>query len=123
MTNCPKFVEMQKMFHGRYVAIVEVQLVVATQIVATYVNVVDVNVTIKNKAIEEQMFKDKEPRKAKSAINLEKEEHLKKTLVKTIQQKSCRPKQKSHPHPWKDGTKPSRVCQILFLWKQKNIKK
>jgi hypothetical protein len=24
MTNCPKFVEMQKMFHGKFVAIIEV---------------------------------------------------------------------------------------------------
>ncbi len=30
MTNCPKFVEMQKMFHGKYMVIVEVQLVVET---------------------------------------------------------------------------------------------
>ncbi len=65
--------------------IVEVQLVVVTQIVTTYVNVVDVNVTTRNKAIEEQMFKDKEPRKVNSATNLEKKEHLKKTMVKTIQ--------------------------------------
>jgi hypothetical protein len=49
------------------------------------VNVVDVNVTTRNKAIEEQMFKDKEPRKVNSATNLEKKEHLKKTMVKTIQ--------------------------------------
>jgi len=37
------------------------------------VNVVDVNVTERNKAIEEQVFKDREPRKAKSVIDWEKE--------------------------------------------------
>jgi hypothetical protein len=25
MTNCPKFIEMQKMFHGKFVTIVDVQ--------------------------------------------------------------------------------------------------
>jgi len=28
MTNCPKFVEMQKMFHGKSMAVVEVQHVI-----------------------------------------------------------------------------------------------
>jgi hypothetical protein len=37
------------------------------------VNVVDVNVTIKCKAIEEHVFEDREPRKAKSATDEEKE--------------------------------------------------
>jgi hypothetical protein len=31
--DCPKFVKMQKMFHGEHVIIVEVQLVTETQIV------------------------------------------------------------------------------------------
>ncbi len=31
MTDCPKFVEMQKMFHGKYVTIIEVQLIAETQ--------------------------------------------------------------------------------------------
>ncbi len=43
---------MQKMFHGKSMAITEVQLVVETQIVTTYVNVVDVNVTIGSKVTE-----------------------------------------------------------------------
>jgi hypothetical protein len=38
------------------------------------VNVVDVNVTTRSKVIEEQLFKDREPRKAKSVVDLEKEE-------------------------------------------------
>jgi hypothetical protein len=53
MINCPKFVEMQKMFHGKFMAIVKVQLVVETQTITTYMNVVDVNVTIGSKVIEE----------------------------------------------------------------------
>jgi ribosomal protein L24 len=77
MTNCPKFVEMQKMFHGKYVTITEVQPIVETQIVITDVNVVDVNVTRRNKVIEEQVFKDREPRKAKNVADWEKKEWLK----------------------------------------------
>jgi hypothetical protein len=38
------------------------------------VNVVDVNITTRSKVIEEYVFKDKEPRKAKSVVNWEKEE-------------------------------------------------
>jgi hypothetical protein len=49
MTNCPKFVEMQKMFHGKYVIITKVQPVVDTQTIISNVNVVDVNVTTKKK--------------------------------------------------------------------------
>jgi hypothetical protein len=45
MINCPKFAEMQKMFHGKVVTILEVQPIVETQIVTIDVNVVDVNVT------------------------------------------------------------------------------
>jgi hypothetical protein len=52
MTNCPKFIEMQKMFHGKFVIITEVQFVNETQIVTTDVNVVDVNVRTIGKAIE-----------------------------------------------------------------------
>ncbi len=47
---------------GKFVAIVKVQHVVKTQTIIINVNVVDVNVTTKSKAIEEQMFKDKELR-------------------------------------------------------------
>jgi hypothetical protein len=50
------------MFHGKFVAIAKVQHVVKTQTIIIDVNVEDVNVTTKSKAIEEQMFKDKELR-------------------------------------------------------------
>jgi hypothetical protein len=62
------------MFHGKYVTIVEVQFVVEIQTVITYVNVVDVYVTKKSKAIEDHVFKDREPKKAKNASNLENED-------------------------------------------------
>ncbi len=65
MIDCPKFVEMQKMFHGKYVVVAEVQLVVKTKIVTAYVNVVDINVITRNKVTKEQLFKDKEQKKNK----------------------------------------------------------
>jgi hypothetical protein len=71
MIDCLKFAKMQKMFHGKFVIIVKVQPIAKTQIVITNVNVVDVNVT-RSKVIEEQVFKDREPRKVKSIANWEK---------------------------------------------------
>jgi hypothetical protein len=53
MIDCPKFVEMQRMFHGKFMAVVEVKPIPETQIIIVDVNVVDVNVTTKSKAIEE----------------------------------------------------------------------
>jgi len=52
MTDCPKFVEMQKMFHGNSMTIAKVQFVAKTQIVIADVNVVDINVTITSKVTE-----------------------------------------------------------------------
>ncbi len=52
MTNCPKFVKMQKMFHGKSMVIIKVQHVAKTQTITIDVNVVDVNVTIRSKVIE-----------------------------------------------------------------------
>jgi len=49
--------------------IVEVQLIVEAQTITTHVNVVDVNVATRSKAIKKHVFKDREPRKAKSAID------------------------------------------------------
>ncbi len=65
MTDCPKFVEMQKMFHEKSVTIIEVQFVAKTQVDTTNVNVVDVNVTTKSKHV----FKDRKPRKEKSVVD------------------------------------------------------
>jgi adenine specific DNA methylase Mod len=86
MIDYPKFIEMQKMFHGKSMIIIEVQPIDETQIVTTNVNVVDVNVTTRSKAIEEHVFKDGEARKENSVINWEKEEWLKKKMVEIIQQ-------------------------------------
>jgi hypothetical protein len=51
------------------VVIVKVQLVVETQTITANVNVVDVNVTTRSKTTDEYVFKDREPRKAKSVID------------------------------------------------------
>ncbi len=69
MTNCPKFAKMQKMFHGKFVIVVEVQHVAKVKTIIANVNVVDVNVTTKSKATKEHVFKDKEPRIANSVID------------------------------------------------------
>jgi len=53
MTSYLKFIEMQKMFHGKYVTIIEVQPIVEAQIGTINVNVVDVNVATKIKATKE----------------------------------------------------------------------
>jgi len=63
MIDCPKFAKMHKMFNGKSMTRTKVQHVVETQIVIMDVNVVDVNATTRSKVTEEQVFKDKEPRK------------------------------------------------------------
>ncbi len=49
--------------------IIKVQPIAETQIVIMDVNVVDANVTTRRKVIKEQVFKDREPRKAKSVVD------------------------------------------------------
>jgi hypothetical protein len=53
MIDCPKFVKMQKMFHGKSVIVTKVQPIIKTQTFIVDLNVVDVNVTIRSKVIEE----------------------------------------------------------------------
>jgi len=53
MTDCLKFVKMQKIFHGKSMVIVEVQLVAKTQTVTTDVNVVDITITTRSKLTKE----------------------------------------------------------------------
>jgi hypothetical protein len=84
MTYRPKFVEMKKMFHGKSMAVIEVQPIVKTQTITIDVNVVDVNVTTRSKVTKKQVFKDRKPRKAKSTTNWEKEKQLKKSMVEII---------------------------------------
>ncbi len=74
------------MFHGKSLAVTKVQLVIETQTVIANVNVVDVDVSTKSKVTEEQVFKDRKPRKANSFIVYENEKQLKKLMVETIQQ-------------------------------------
>ncbi len=57
------------MFRGKFVIVAKVQPIAKTQIVTANVNVVDVNVITRSNAIEEQVFKDREPRKAKSVTD------------------------------------------------------
>jgi phosphopantothenate synthetase len=85
MIDCPKFAKMQKMFHGKYVIVVEVQPVVKTQTVIVDVNVVDVNVITRGKVTKEQVFKDRKPRKAKSVVDWEEKKRLKQSMVEIIQ--------------------------------------
>jgi hypothetical protein len=73
MIDCPKFAKMHKMFHGKFVTVTKVQLVAKHRQSLQILNVVDVNVRTRSNIIEEQMFKDRKPRKAKSAIEWEKE--------------------------------------------------
>jgi hypothetical protein len=46
---------MQKMFHGKFVMVIEVQLVVETQTVIADMSVVDINVITRSKVIDEQL--------------------------------------------------------------------
>jgi hypothetical protein len=49
--------------------ITKVQPIVKVKTIITYMNVVDVNVTTRNTATEEQVFKNRKSKKAKSVIN------------------------------------------------------
>jgi hypothetical protein len=53
MTNCPKFVEMQKMFQRKNAPSLDGKVVVDVKIVTININVVDVNVATKSRIIEE----------------------------------------------------------------------
>jgi hypothetical protein len=86
LTYCPKFIKMQKMFHGKSMTIAKVQPIAKTQIIIKDVNLVDANVTIRSKVIKEHVLKDRKLRKVKSDIDWEKEEQLKKSMLETIQQ-------------------------------------
>jgi hypothetical protein len=72
MTDCPKFVKMQKMFHGKFVTIAKAQPVGETQTIIVDVNAMDVNVTTRSKITEEHVFKDRKLRKTKSVADWEK---------------------------------------------------
>ncbi len=106
MIDYSRFIEMQKMFHGKSVTIIKVQHVVKIKTFITKVNVVDVNVTTRNKANEEHVFKDKELRKANIVVNQDKEEQLKKWVQwkQFNKSRTNNLRQKGHSHPWRNGT-------------------
>ncbi len=85
---------------------------------------VDIIVTTRSKVAEEQLFKDREPRKTKNVVDWDKEEPLKQLMVETIQH-IYKPQTQTEepPHPWRDGIQPSQVCQILLLWAHRNFGK
>jgi hypothetical protein len=72
MTDCLKFIDMQKMFRGKSMTIIEVQLIVEAQISTIDVNVVDVNVAIRSRATKEKTFKDRKPRNQRVLLTLKK---------------------------------------------------
>jgi hypothetical protein len=59
MTDCPKFVEMQEMFHGKSMVVLELQPGSKTQMITANVNVVGVNVITRSKLTKEHVFKDR----------------------------------------------------------------
>jgi len=69
MIDYPKFSEMQRMFHGKFMTIGKIQPIVKIKTIITNVNVVDVNVTTISTTNEKHVFKDKKPRKTKSDID------------------------------------------------------
>jgi hypothetical protein len=69
MIDCPKFVDMQKMFHGKFMTISKVQPTIETQTIIANVNVVDVNVTTRSKVTEKLVFKNRELKKVKNVVD------------------------------------------------------
>ncbi len=53
--------------------VTKVQPIAKIKTITTNVNVVDINITIRNKAIKEHVFRDREPRKTKNVTNRDKE--------------------------------------------------
>jgi hypothetical protein len=69
MIDCPKFAEMQKIFHGKFMTIAKVQPIAETQIIIMNVNVVDVNVTTRSKVIEDMCSNIDSKEKQKMLLN------------------------------------------------------
>jgi hypothetical protein len=53
ITNCPKFVEMQKMFQGKNASNLDKKMVSKVNIIIVNVNVIDVNVVIRSRITKE----------------------------------------------------------------------
>jgi hypothetical protein len=53
ITNCPKFVEMQKMFQGKNASNLDKKMASKVNIIIVNVNVIDVNVAIRSRITKE----------------------------------------------------------------------
>jgi hypothetical protein len=60
MMDCPKFVEMQKMFQGENASSLNMKIVAKVKTITTDMNVVNVNVAIRSKIIEDWCSRTKE---------------------------------------------------------------
>jgi hypothetical protein len=56
MTDCPKFVDMQKMFQGKNASNSNGKMLVDVKILTAIVNAIDVNVPTQSKIIKKQVF-------------------------------------------------------------------
>jgi hypothetical protein len=69
------------------------------------------------------VFKDRKPIKTKSGVSWEKKNGRRNQWWKQFNKfRKQIPKQKGHPHPWRDGTQLGQICQILLLWNRINIR-
>ncbi len=59
MTDCPKFVDMQKMFQGKNASNSNGKMLVDVKILTAIVNAIDVNVPTQSKIIKKQVFQEK----------------------------------------------------------------
>jgi hypothetical protein len=74
------------MFKNKGVNTIEKPYVVEPKVANPFVHIIDVNMAItRSKVTKEQVFKDIEPIKKKSTIDLEEEQRLQHCFIKTIQ--------------------------------------
>jgi len=72
--DCPKYNDMQNMFKNKRVKPTKKRIVVEPKVSNPSVHMMDVNIAItSNKVTEEHVFKDSEPIKKESIVNLEEE--------------------------------------------------
>jgi hypothetical protein len=72
--DCPKYNDMQNMFKNKGVKIIEKQIVVKPKVANPLVHIVDVNMAnTRTKITEEQVFKDKEPKRKSLLLTIEKQ--------------------------------------------------
>ncbi len=85
--NCLIYNDMQNMFKNKGVKTTEKPSIMEPKVTNPLVHMVDVNMAItRSKVIEKQVFKYKKPIKKKFVADLEKEQRLQQSFVKTIQE-------------------------------------